>query len=91
MCIRDSHRSARRPHLLHVHQPVGSAGPYPGRQAQGLNAELQKTLARPDVQDKLATRGAIVETGSAAQFDAFNRAEISKWTQVIKDAGIQAD
>ena len=61
------------------------------RQAQGLNAELQKTLARPDVQDKLATRGAIVETGSAAQFDAFNRAEISKWTQVIKDAGIQAD
>lgn len=56
-----------------------------------LNAELQKTLARPDVQDKLATRGAIVETGSAAQFDAFNRAEISKWTQVIKDAGIQAD
>jgi len=43
------------------------------------------------VQDKLATRGAIVETGSAAQFDAFNRAEISKWTQVIKDAGIQAD
>ncbi|MDM0044446.1 tripartite tricarboxylate transporter substrate binding protein [Variovorax dokdonensis] len=56
-----------------------------------LNGELQKTLARKDVQDKLATRGAIVDTGSAAQFDAFNRAEIAKWTKVIKDAGIQAD
>ncbi|MFY3385988.1 Bug family tripartite tricarboxylate transporter substrate binding protein [Paracidovorax sp. MALMAid1276] len=56
-----------------------------------LNGELQKTLARKDVQEKLATRGAIVDTGSAAQFEAFNRAETAKWSRVIKDAGIQAD
>jgi len=56
-----------------------------------LNAELQKTLARKDVQERLAARGAIVDAGSAAAFDAFNRAEIAKWTKVIKDAGIQAD
>jgi tripartite-type tricarboxylate transporter receptor subunit TctC len=58
---------------------------------QRLNSDLQKTLARKDVQEKLAARGAIVETGTPEQFAAFNTAEITKWHKVIKDAGIQAD
>jgi len=58
---------------------------------QRLNGELQKVLARKDVQDKLAARGAIVDTGSAQKFADFSKSELAKWGQVIKDAGILAD
>lgn len=69
---------------------VGPKG-MPKDVVQRLNADLQKTLARKDVQEKLAARGAIVETGTPEQFEAFNKSEIAKWAKVIKDAGIQAD
>ena len=71
----------------------GLVGPrnMPPELVQRLNAELQKVLARKDVQDKLATRGAIVDTGSAQKFADFSKAEIVKWGKVIKDAGILAD
>ncbi|MBX3608843.1 MAG: tripartite tricarboxylate transporter substrate binding protein [Hydrogenophaga sp.] len=69
---------------------VGPKG-MPAEVVERLNAELQKTLARKEVQDQLAARGAIVDAGTATQFEAFTRAETAKWAKVIKDAGIQAD
>ncbi|MEG1767607.1 MAG: tripartite tricarboxylate transporter substrate-binding protein, partial [Comamonas sp.] len=71
----------------------GLVGPrnMPPELVQRLNAELQKVLARKDVQDKLAVRGAIVDTGPAQKFADFSKAEIVKWSKVIKDAGILAD
>ncbi len=71
----------------------GLMGPknMPADVVQRLNSELQKTLARKDVQDRLAERGAIVDTGSPQKFAEYSKSEIAKWGQVIKDAGIQAD
>ena len=71
----------------------GLVGPrnMPADVVQRLNGELQKALARKDVQEKLAARGAIVDTGSAQKFADFSKSEIVKWGQVIKDAGILAD
>ncbi len=69
---------------------VGPKG-LPDAVVQRLSSDLQKTLARKEVQEGLAARGAIVESGSAEAFRAFYEAEIRKWGGVIKAAGIQAD
>jgi len=56
-----------------------------------LNAELARTMSAPDVRDRLAADGAEPTTGTPEQFGAFLRAEITRWTKVVKDAGIVAE
>ena len=56
-----------------------------------LNAELARTMSAPDVRDRLAADGAEPTTGTPEQFGAFLRAEINRWTKVVKDAGIVAE
>ena len=56
-----------------------------------LNAELARTMSAPDVRDRLAADGAEPTTGTPEQFGAFVRAEITRWTKVVKDAGIVAE
>jgi len=56
-----------------------------------LNAELARTMSAPDVRDRLAADGAEPTTGTPEQFGAFGRAEITRWTKVVKDAGIVAE
>lgn len=52
-----------------------------------LHAEAVKALNDPDVQRRLAEQGAEIVGNTPAQYDAFIRAETSKWTRVIQESG----
>ena len=56
-----------------------------------LNSETKKVLALPAVRERLALEGAEVVGGSAEEFAALIRAEMVKWGDVAKAAGIQAE
>ena len=55
-----------------------------------LNAEVRRVLALPDIRQRFAELGMTSGAGSAGEFDVFIKAEIAKWTKVIKDADIRA-
>lgn len=56
-----------------------------------LNAELQKVLAEPALQARLAELGVVITAGSPAQFSDFIRTETTRWGRVIKAANIKPD
>ncbi|MGH8617217.1 MAG: tripartite tricarboxylate transporter substrate binding protein [Burkholderiales bacterium] len=53
-----------------------------------LNGDLVQTLRAPDVRDKLAGDGAEPVTSTPEQFGVFLKSEVTKWTQVIREAKI---
>lgn len=55
-----------------------------------LHAHLAKVLAVPDVRDRLSKLGADVVAGTPAEFADYLSAEITKWSRVIKAAGVTA-
>lgn len=54
-----------------------------------LNAEINKAIRLPDVQQRLASLGADPLGGSAAEFGAYIRAEIAKYSKVVRDSGLK--
>jgi tripartite-type tricarboxylate transporter receptor subunit TctC len=57
-----------------------------------LNAQINKTIQLPDVRDRLSVQGsAEVVGGSPEQLGTFMKAEIAKWSRVIKESGATAD
>lgn len=56
-----------------------------------LNAQLGKILAQGDVREKLIGQGADPEHTSPEQFSSYIRAEMAKWSRVMKDANIRAE
>ena len=56
-----------------------------------INADVVKILATADMKERLAGLGVTPEGGTRAQFTAFVRSEIAKWSKLIKDASIKAD
>lgn len=54
-----------------------------------LNAEINKALQMPDVQQRLASLGADPLGGSAADFGAYIKSEIAKYTKVVVDGKLQ--
>ena len=56
-----------------------------------LDKEIASIVAMPDVKEKLRNLGVEPDGRSSERFAEFQRAEISKWGKVIKDAGIQAE
>jgi tripartite-type tricarboxylate transporter receptor subunit TctC len=54
-----------------------------------LHAEAVKALTSKDVKDKLATDGAEPVGNTPAEFGAFIKEELDKWTRVAKQAGIE--
>jgi tripartite-type tricarboxylate transporter receptor subunit TctC len=67
--------------------PAGTPAPVVDR----LHTEIRKILATPEMQDKLKGFGMEPTDLSTAQIAAFQKAEVEKWAQVIKAAGIKAD
>src|SRR5712692_4815558 len=55
-----------------------------------LNLEVEHALAQPDVKQRFADLGMSSEDSTPEGLDAYIRAEIAKWTKVIKDADIRA-
>lgn len=56
-----------------------------------LQTEIVKILRMPDVKERIAGLGADIVGSSAAEFDAYLRSEIAKWSEVIKTSGAQID
>jgi len=56
-----------------------------------LNAELRKMLEDPAVKARLDQLAFTPVGDSRAEFTAFVKSEIAKWTQVAKDSGAKAD
>ena len=56
-----------------------------------LNAEMVAVLKQPDVQERLTGVGLEPVGSTPAEFEAFMKAEIAKWSKIIKDAGITAE
>jgi len=72
---------------------IGLAAPIktPDAVLNKINADVVKILATQDMKDRLAGLGVTPEGGTRAQFAAFVRNEIAKWSKLIKDANIKAD
>jgi tripartite-type tricarboxylate transporter receptor subunit TctC len=56
-----------------------------------LNAELNKALMHPDVKAKLALQGADPLGGTPADYAAYIRSEMPRWSKAVKDSGARAD
>lgn len=56
-----------------------------------LNSELVKLLNMPDLKERLLSVGAETKSSTPEEFNAYIGSEITKWAQVIKNAGIRAD
>ena len=56
-----------------------------------LSRDIAAVVAMPEVQEKLRNLGVEPDGRTSDGFASFQRAEISKWSQVIKDAGIQPE
>lgn len=56
-----------------------------------LRLGVTKALASVELKSKLAALGAEPEAGNPDQFAEYLRAEVAKWSQVIKAAGITAE
>jgi tripartite-type tricarboxylate transporter receptor subunit TctC len=54
-----------------------------------LNAEISKVVGRPETKEAWAKQGAVPLVMSPAEFDAYLRADIDKWANLIKKAGIK--
>ena len=72
---------------------IGLAAPAktPPAILEKLNAEIQKMLAAPEVKEKLQQLAFTPIGGSRADFAAFIKAEIAKWSRVAKESGAKAD
>ena len=56
-----------------------------------LHAETVKSLAATDIKERLAGIGAEGIGNTPQQFSTFLKAEIRKWAQVARDAGLKAE
>jgi tripartite-type tricarboxylate transporter receptor subunit TctC len=56
-----------------------------------LHAEAVKIMALPDVKQRMADLGVEIIASSPQEFSALIRSEVTRWTKVIRDAGIPAN
>ena len=59
------------------------------RSVTRLNAEILRILARPDMRERLIESGAEPGSGTPAELGAFIKAEIAKWSAVVRNAGVR--
>jgi tripartite-type tricarboxylate transporter receptor subunit TctC len=56
-----------------------------------LNTELRKIIDTPEVKAQIAATGFEAFSSSTDELDAFVKAQLVKWTKMIKDAGIEPE
>jgi tripartite-type tricarboxylate transporter receptor subunit TctC len=56
-----------------------------------LNAELNRALAAPDVQERLGQLGLEWRPNTPGEFAGFLREETQKWAQAVRDSGAKAE
>ena len=55
-----------------------------------INSEINAALGSPEVREILAREGATARTSTPDSFGKFMRAELARWSRLIKDANIHA-
>ena len=70
-----------------VHVPAKT----PAATIAKLNAEFNRLLKQPDVQERMRTLGLDPAGGTPAEFASFVKADIGRWAKVIKEAGVRAE
>jgi tripartite-type tricarboxylate transporter receptor subunit TctC len=70
-----------------VLMPAGT----PQRRVERMHGELTKLLKLPDVKENLTAAGYDIATSGPGEFAAYLKADIAKWSRVIKDARIQPE
>jgi tripartite-type tricarboxylate transporter receptor subunit TctC len=70
---------------------IGAPSGTPAEIVDKLNRETNAALADPALKGKLAEFGAIVMTGSPADFEKFIATEIEKWGKVVKFANLKPE
>ena len=61
----------------------------PAAVVQKLNAEIAKAASAPDVAEQFIRQGAEVNLSTPSAFAAVMKAEVAKWTKVVRGAGIE--
>ena len=56
-----------------------------------LADELRKSLARPEMRERMKSQGAIIIGDTPAEFAAFLKKDSERWAQVIKASGVKAE
>ena len=67
--------------------PTGTPAPI----LEKLNREVNAVLAMPEVKERLASLGVQPDPMSAAQLPDFARGEVSKWSGLVREAGIEPE
>jgi tripartite-type tricarboxylate transporter receptor subunit TctC len=70
---------------------IGAPAHTPAEIVDQLNRETNAALAEPRLKAQLADFGAIVMTGSPADFGKFIASEIGKWAKVVRFANIKPE
>ena len=70
-----------------IFAPAGTPTPIVNR----LHDEIERILSEPEMQGKLKGFGMEPAKMTSAQITSFQQAEVAKWAQLIKAAGIKAD
>jgi tripartite-type tricarboxylate transporter receptor subunit TctC len=63
----------------------------PAPVAARLAGELERMLSRPDVKERFVNAGVEVFFGGPRPFDEYVKAELAKWTSLIREAGIEPE
>lgn len=70
-----------------VFVPAGTPRPLVAR----LNTEIRAVLALPEVRERYVSLGVEPQDSSAEAFDAYVKAEIVKWSRLLKEMGIRSE
>ena len=70
---------------------VMAPGGTPRDIVEKLNADINKAMQVPEVRTRLQAVGTQMREQSAAQFESFMKAEVSKYAKLIKDANIRIE
>jgi tripartite-type tricarboxylate transporter receptor subunit TctC len=63
----------------------------PGDAVRRLNAEVNQALGLPDVRERFNALGLTAHPGTAAEFSEYVRAEVARWSKIVKSTGISLD
>ena len=63
----------------------------PREVVQKLNAEVAKILAMPDVRERFMAQGVEPLGSTPEQFGEHIKAQMTKWSKVVRDAGVKAE
>ncbi len=61
----------------------------PNEIVEKISSDVRKILAKPEIQQKIIDRGAIVDSRDSKQWSEFVANEVKKWAEVVSIANIK--